>query len=340
MENDNAKLLLLLTKAKLSKDDLELRQISHGGNNKTFRVVIGKDNYIFKEYFKHENDLRDRLLSEYSFLNYAEQVAPGWTPRPLCQDVENGCALYEFIEGQPYSAESISIQQVMDAAQFFVDLNDPANRKFADELSLASESCFSITSHIDLINRRLDLLYTINPVDEINSAALIFVKELKNAAEKVTGSIIKTAKQNNIDILEDISCEERCVSPSDFGFHNAIRTSGGSPKFIDFEYAGWDDPAKMVSDFFAQIAIPIPNKYFEEFVDKCLSPFSTAEKLINRSYLLAPLYKIKWCCIALNVFLPVSMARRKFANSRLDENEYKIIQIEKARNLLNSIGEL
>src|SRR6266480_4587472 len=41
----------------------------------------------------------------------------------------------------------------------------------------------------------------------------------------------------------------RILSPSDFGFHNAIRRPDGTLAFVDFEYFGWDDPAKTIVDF-------------------------------------------------------------------------------------------
>ena len=40
----------------------------------------------------------------------------------------------------------------------------------------------------------------------------------------------------------------RALSPSDFGLHNAMRDEDGRLRFIDFEYFGWDDPVKLVSD--------------------------------------------------------------------------------------------
>ena len=58
---------------------------------------------------------------------------------------------------------------------------------------------------------------------------------------------------------------DRCVSPSDFGFHNALREPSGRLRFIDFEYAGWDDPAKLVCDFFCQPAVPAPAGAFDRF---------------------------------------------------------------------------
>ena len=58
---------------------------------------------------------------------------------------------------------------------------------------------------------------------------------------------------------------ERCLSPSDFGFHNAILANDGRLRFIDFEYAGWDDPSKLICDFFCQPAVPAPPQAFDRF---------------------------------------------------------------------------
>lgn len=337
MKELNKNLSSLLAEANIKEEGIELVPITFGGNNKTFKVCIGKKTYIFKEYFKHENDTRDRLLSEYSFLKYAKIAAPSWTPEPISWNKEKSCALYEFIEGVNYTPESVGREQVMEAAQFFVELNASDSRSFSNKLPLASESCFSIISHINLVNRRLEMLYQVLANSKEDKEALAFFENLKIRAENVIKGITIKSQELNIDMAEDLTPSERCVSPSDFGFHNAIKSLDGTAKFIDFEYAGWDDPAKMVGDFFAQLAVPISNKYFDEFANKCMAPFLYKDKLIKRSYLLSPLYKIKWCCIALNVLLPVNLARRKFANHRLDEGEIKAIQLTKARHLLNSL---
>ena len=41
------------------------------------------------------------------------------------------------------------------------------------------------------------------------------------------------------------------MSPSDFGFHNVIKKDDFL-YFIDFEYAGLDDPVKLICDFYCQ----------------------------------------------------------------------------------------
>jgi hypothetical protein len=115
-----------------------------------------------------------------------------------------------------------------------------------------------------------------------------------------------------------------------------LAQAGGKPRFLDFEYAGWDDPAKLTGDFFAQLAVPVPADLFDRFVQEVAMPFPRPHEIALRARLLRPVYQIKWCCIALNVFLPVNLARRKFANPALDEKALKQSQLAKAVNLFQS----
>ena len=65
-----------------------------------------------------------------------------------------------------------------------------------------------------------------------------------------------------------LAAEDCCLSPSDFGFHNALLDDEGKLTFLDFEYAGRDDPAKLVSDFFCQPEVPVPLSLHAHFIDR------------------------------------------------------------------------
>ena len=68
-----------------------------------------------------------------------------------------------------------------------------------------------------------------------------------------------------------------------------------------------------------------------------MQSFPDPHHLIWRANLLQPVYQVKWCCIAMNVFLPVHMARRKFANLQLDETAFKQTQLNKAKQILKKL---
>lgn len=58
------------------------------------------------------------------------------------------------------------------------------------------------------------------------------------------------------------------VSPSDFGFHNALQTldSNRTLSFFDFEYAGRDNLVKLLMDFMCQVDHPLTTKNQEMFL--------------------------------------------------------------------------
>jgi hypothetical protein len=127
---------------------------------------------------------------------------------------------------------------------------------------------------------------------------------------------------------------QRCLSPSDFGFHNAILAPDDRLRFLDFEYAGWDDPAKLVCDFFCQPTLAVNRRHWDMFLSS-LATWSGADPgLPGRARLLFPAYQIKWCCIMLNEFVRSEEARRQFAAGAELPIERKASQLANARQAL------
>jgi hypothetical protein len=130
---------------------------------------------------------------------------------------------------------------------------------------------------------------------------------------KRTQKFIATA---GIGPTSELTWEERCISPSDFGFHNALRQPGPCIAFYDFEHAGWDDPAKLVADFFCQVERPVPDAYMQTFQEQYFASFPNSRQLAYRFAALLPSYRVKWCCILLNEFLPDAQGRRQFSGAQ------------------------
>ena len=150
-------------------------------------------------------------------------------------------------------------------------------------------------------------------------------------------ALAQQAERLGIDPRAEIGDHERCVSPSDFGFHNAL-IDGGSIYFCDFEYAGWDDSAKLVCDFFCQVALPVPERFFDRFAEAAIHALKLAPSHRRRFDLLLPLYRIKWTSILLNEFTPEAAARRRFARDAIGMRDAEAEQLTKARAALERLG--
>lgn len=113
-------------------------------------------------------------------------------------------------------------------------------------------------------------------------------------------------------------------------------TSSAELRFVDFEYAGWDDPAKVVCDFLNQPRVPVPADCHRRFAEGIAQESRQPEFQLRRIALLMPVLRLKWCCIMLNHFLLADSARREFAQGAIAE-EQKAEQLDKARQMHESL---
>jgi hypothetical protein len=324
----------LLENAKITGNILTITPIYEGGNNQLYRLKHIKQNFILKNYFNHPSDRRDRLTSEYRFLQIAYKRCPESVPRPFSKTDKHSAALYEYVDGSKfYTSDEVKPSHIYQAANFIRKLN--ADRtKNQDHIENASEACFSIDDHIQLIQSRVN---EFNLLEKIDSNLMQILKTLNIMWDKIRERTYSYCHSNEIPTSKILPLEKRILSPSDFGFHNAILRRDNLVTFLDFEYAGWDDPSKMIGDFFSQVAIPIESKFLDAFLENAFDPAYLIPEHKFRLLALIDAYKIKWCCIILNIFLDKHLTRRLFSNPSINIETFKINQLKKANYLLESL---
>lgn len=296
-----------------------------GGNNRVYRVDCPGSRALLKEYYQ-EAGQRDRAAGERAFAEYA--TARGLpVPRPLARTA--GFGLYEFIEGRRLEPGEASWERLGQALDFLVQLN--RDRTGAERLPEGAEACFEPGAHLRVVDRRVASLLSVDSEGEVAIQAARFLRgELKPLWERV-----RERAEAALSGMTGPEPDARIVSPSDFGFHNALLTNR-SLYFYDFEYAGWDDPAKTVCDFFCQPAVPAPRAYMGRFVAGLAAEDWTDADLSRRVEALLPVYEVKWVTILLNEFRPAGLRRRLFA-SRGDPDRRRREQLDKARRALSAI---
>lgn len=315
-------------------DSLRIERVPGGKNNRTWRLEKDGRAYLIKEYFQHPGDQRNRQENEYAFLLYAGEVAPGYVPTVFLKDQKYGFSVFEYCDGSKLAA--IGATEILAAADFFSRLNPQIKPRLADSLSWASESATSIAGHIEIVQRRVQRV--------ADNAMHSEDRRFKQLAEKISeewrglsGNIANASVADQASLnASRVTPGQICISPSDFGFHNALKV-GEKYVFIDFEYGGWDDPAKMICDFFWQPQIPISDSYWDCFIAQALKEFSEAREITERARLLFPVFGIKWCCIALNIFDDVHRRRRIFSGNQDDRNDSESIQLSLAEHLLDRL---
>lgn len=329
----------LVAESGRGKPRIALEPCPAGGNNRVYRVMLPGETLIAKWYFAHPSDPRDRLGAETSLLRYAAEAGIACVPRLVGSSREANLALYSYVEGDKPAPGEIDAAHVDAAALFFRRLNEPGARRHGNDLPVASDACFSIAAHLQLLERRIARIAAIAPRSDLDAEALRFAASIGGRWTDLRSEVIAGAKALGLPPEKELAGEARCVSPSDFGFHNAIRRASGELCFIDFEYAGWDDPAKMVCDFFCEPAVPVAESHLDRFVGAALAGGADARAAAARARLLLPVHRMKWACIMLNQFVPDGAQRRRFADPGLDEEERKRFQLDRARrSVANLLG--
>lgn len=286
-----------------------MERIRAGRNSEVHRISNPHGQWILKNYFQQNSDKRDRLSTEFGFLKYLKQAGISLVALPLGMDPALHRALYTYLPGtRPVAITSAHISKT---AQFIKTINFLRNSPAALELPLAADACLNWQAHIELATSRIDSLLAIQPKQEVEMEANKFVKEqLLPLWLRLKASLLEVLRQTQTSYL--LPMEDRIISPSDFGFHNVLENQG-ELFFLDFEYAGWDDPAKLICDFICQPELPVTQSQGQQFRDELLSVLPNSDELKHRVELLLPVHRLKWCCILLNEFRLEDLNRRLHA---------------------------
>jgi hypothetical protein len=297
-------------------------QSIHGGRNNqvfAYRDSAGQQ-LILKAYNPTAVSEATRLQREFSFLETLSQGGINNIPQPLFADHDRNIGVYSFIQGDRLEENWAQSWAVNTATQFLTACQTLRSTSASSSVPNASEACFRLSDHAAMLERRLARLTEIEDPD----AGRFFTSDLKPAAEKTVAVI-----QNLPHADQALPNSDRWLSPSDFGFHNALLTGPASLSFLDFEHAGWDDPAKLIVDFCNQPDHILPDNLATTFEENITAIADNPAALRDRLHLLRPLYQLKWACILLNEFLPFGIERRNFLGRSAPEQ----IAAEKQRQL-------
>lgn len=312
--------------------DIEATQQSGGANNRVYLWQAPKNPVILKLYGKAAEGLPDRFVAETEFLQYANTVAHGYVPDFLDNDQNLRVVAMEFLDGPKFEVnDGPKLADIRRAAEFLSFLNDDMDLARQSVSSPAAEGYLSLSQHAENIQGRVDSLGHRHLPSKFQNEAKVLISKVKKAWQ-VAGEKLNTSLSEG-DVADSLSKEFCCISPSDFGFHNAVATSKGT-QFYDFEFAGWDDPTKAIVDFFLQPRIRVPQQHFSILQDAVASSIPI-DILLPRAKVLNLILQVKWTTIVLAVLRPERL--EAMMNVRVDRSPEELIRerLERANTLLS-----
>ncbi len=312
--------------------------IKDGLNSDSYQLRLNNQKYFLKIFPIDKFNKHDRINSELIFSEFLRENGFKNFPNIISHDKKDRWILYKWIEGK--KIKNISKIEVKNLIEFLIKIQTFRNKVDLSIFPKASEACFSLAEHQKLISLRLEnILTSVNNLFYINN-------KLKNAIKNDLLKKFNFANDIHKDYLSienfwdyELDSNEKCISPSDVGFHNIIKVNKDLIYF-DFEFSGIDDPCKLIADLMIQPDYSIPVNYvyiikdFISLFNEKIPYFRTRLKAI------LDLYQIKWFCIILN---PIIKSKNKLDNKAIlnlfIKSEGYFTRIEKQKlELFNILG--
>ena len=322
--------------ARVAFPDLDVSHVEHRrgrGNSRVFKLT-GRfsSRYLLKIYPDRQLDSRPRLETEFAasqeLLNRMYPVAA-----PIITDKNLGWSIFKWVEGE--SIEYPDEQFLSCASKFIQRLYFDSHKMQAfDHFSLASEACLSGSEIIKQIQQRIQKLLKVES-DELKTFLeqeyIPYFTLATEVSREKAGQLFDVELEHSLQI----------ASPSDFGSHNALRDAGGKVTFIDFEYFGWDDPVKLVSDFFWHPGMSLSNELRGTWIENSMDVFKKDRTYSQRLEAYLPLFGLRWCAIILNEYLKPVVARQ-LTEVHLSQGSVgtRSKQLLKAKTLLQVVKEI
>lgn len=279
-------------------DDNALSMVSNGVNGNKFKIYIDKKKFFLKIYPNDEFNRHDRIKSELSFINFLKLNNLNNFPEIISHNRKENWIIFDWIEGT--KIKNVSRREVKNLIDFLIDIQSFKIKEKSLLLPIASEACFSLVDHQSLIYQKAK--NTLSKIQLFKNIDKDLIKTI-NTKFSIMLNLLREIKNDYYYKKEfwenKLNSSQRCISPSDVGFHNILNSSD---KFIffDFEFAGIDDPCKLIVDLIIQPDYPIPFKYTYLIKDLINLYKNKIPFLEIRLKIIFQLYQIKWFCIILN----------------------------------------
>ncbi len=304
-------------------------RVGAGRNSRVYKVRCDEAEYAAKFYFKPTADGRDRLQVEYSGLEFLWQRGVRSIAQPVRADAGRQVALYRFVHGEPVSSSDASAGDIDQLLSFVAALKAIEPDAQARALNPAAEAFFTVAGVVSNLHQRLARLEAVDAQGAAYDALRRFLSGQFKPALQALGERATAGSGS------ELAWEYRTLSPSDVGFHNSLRAAGGRLVFLDFEYFGWDDPAKTISDCLLHPMMRLAPERKKQMVAGFDSIFGADPGWSGRVRALYPLFALKWCMIMLNEFRLDQIERRRYVDRNAEEIQViQMHQLEAARGLL------
>ena len=318
----------------------EIHEINAGQNNRLFLLTDSKNKKLFvKFYYK---DDRDRLNREFEAYKHLREKGFKSVPDALLKNEDEYFGVYSFEDGHAKPVQDYTKSDIDKCVDFIIALENLNPSESSYQFQPTVMGCLSLSDYIRNITFRLEKFN--KDIDDgiAESQQIIDFAKKINLTEEINGFIAKaTSKLTEEDINRPLDIASTRFNPGDFGPQNTLFREDQSVCFVDFEYFGWDDPARIVANFLQHDQTSdLSDDLKKYFLERYKSSTSLPQHQIDRLEAVLELAGIEWLTIHLFAISKDKLDSRKFADPNFNLEEYVKIQIEKATRRLQQLREI
>ncbi|MBF0270767.1 MAG: aminoglycoside phosphotransferase family protein [Magnetococcales bacterium] len=317
--------------------------IRRGGNNRLYRITTPTRTLALKHHTRQSEDPRDRQKTERIALTFFTAHPHLPTPRLVAWEEASGLTVLEWIDGE--RIQTPSTDDLDQALAFIAALAALGKAPGSEAIPPASGACLSPGMLLRQVQERTTRLQAAaNTHPEL---AAWTRQRFLPARTRILDRSVTAFKRHGLKTEAEIARSCRLLSPSDFGFHNALRQPDGRLVFLDFEYFGWDDPVKLSWDFQMHPGMNLATHCARSdanlgtrFAEGMQRLYGADDTFARRHTLYRPLIGLCWCMIVLNEFARDGWERRALATGETDPDQVCARQLAKATALLDTLEPL
>ena len=205
----------------------EVKPVFGGGNSRIYKGYTEVGNEFALKIYPADS-AHDRLRSEYDGMKTIHSKCVPTVPKLIGVNRGLETTVFRWVDGETISKPTF--EDIDQAVEFLSSLHQCRHQIDFDDFPSASAACLSGKQIEEQIDSRLEILL----IEDNESLNLFLNKEFIDILEKMLEWAKATWPNSDYDLV--INRDQQSLSPSDFGFHNALRKKNGSLVFLDFEY--------------------------------------------------------------------------------------------------------
>lgn len=307
-------------------------ELGTGTNNRLFRLDTAEERPLLAKLYAR--DRWNRLGTEYPALTLLAERGVAGVPRPFLRSDDRLYAVCSFEPGERKTPVELDEADARAAAGWLADLHAFGPHDVPDALPPANPACFSPADHVALVDQRLTGFEAALADPHCRDDVRAFADQVDVRAAVAAILARVTAGMAPDELSRPLPRAAWRLNTGDFGPHNLL-FADGRLTVVDFEGAGWDDPARVVMGFVAHGGSDgLPPASADAFLAAYAERRGLSASDRARYEQVGALLDADWAAVYAAAITPEAMEPKRFATPDFDPAAHVAFCLDRLRERL------